>query len=112
MARAADTAGPRRANWVGLGNHPDNKCRPNQAQGARVGRVSSTPGVLHLGKFLHRNILPAVSPSSRSFKHLGFAKPAQRDKPGLGEGRGASDGGCHLLEPTSSTVLEVTFNAW
>ena len=77
MARAADIAGPRRANWVGLGNHPENKCRPNQAPGARVGRVNSTPGVLHLREFLHRNILPAVSPSPRSFKHLGLAKPGQ-----------------------------------
>ena len=77
MARAADPAGPRRANWVGLGNHPKTKFRPTQAQGARVGRVSSIPGVLHLGKFLDRNILPAVSPSPRSFKHLGLAKPGQ-----------------------------------
>ena len=77
MGRAADTAGPRRANWVGLGNHPKNKFRPNQAQGARVGRVSSTPGVLHLGKFLDRNILPAVCPDPCIFKHLGRAKPGQ-----------------------------------
>ena len=77
MARAADIAGPSRANWVGLGNHPENKCRPNQAPGARVGRVNSTPGVLHLREFLHRNILPAVSPIPRSFKHLGLTKPGQ-----------------------------------
>ena len=90
MARATDTAGARRANRAGLGNRPENKCRPNQAQGARVGRVSSTPGVLHLGKFLHRNILPAVSASPRSFKHLGVAKPSRRNIRGLGEGCGTA----------------------
>ena len=108
MVRATDSAGSRRANRVGLGNHPENKCRPNQSQGTRVGRVSSTPGVLHLGKFLHRNILPAVSPSPRSFKHLGLAKLARRNSRGLGEGCGTADCRCKLFVVTSNNILEVT----
>ena len=77
LARTSDTAGAGRAYWVSLDNRPENKRRPGQAQGVSVDPGSSTLGVLHLGKFLHRYTLPAVSPRPCTLKHLGRAKPGQ-----------------------------------